>query len=207
MSPPRDPELDEFIDEPVPPVAPGAKRGPSVAPMPSAPPRSGAPTWLIVVAIVGVVGLALIGVLASLAIYGVRRYIWQAQLAEGRNNVTVFAQGVTHCFAESERLPETSPRVPADLALIAAKKYQSAPDDWSHETFRCAEFSLREPQYFQYQWVLAEGTQAGNVVAIADLNGDGDPEVRLELDVDCSGEACQLGQTMREVSPMAREQR
>jgi len=207
MSPPRDPELDEFIDEPVPPVAPGAKRGPSVAPTPSGPPRSGAPTWLIVVAIIGVVGLVLLGVLSSLAIYGVRRYIVQAQLAEGRNNVTAFAQGITHCFAETEHLPETSSRVPADLAMIAAKKYQSAFRDWSDEAFRCAEFSLREPQYFQYQWVLDEGATAGKVVAVADLNGDGDPEVRLELDVDCSGEACQLGQTMREVSPVVREQR
>jgi type IV pilus assembly protein PilA len=198
----RDPELDEFIEEPKPKVAPGAKRGPSVVPTSDAP-RSGTPVWVIVVAVVGASGLLVVGVLASLAFFGVRRYVSQAKIAEGRSRVTALAQGMTTCFAETERLPETSARVPGDLSLVSGKKYQSAPDDWSDPAFRCAEFSMQEPQYFQYQWVLGEG-QSGKAVAVADLDGDGELEVQLEFDVDCSGEACQLGAGLRETSPVTR---
>jgi type IV pilus assembly protein PilA len=203
MSPPRDPELEEFIEQPKPKVAPNAKRGPSAIPPSDAAPRSGAPTWVIIVAVVALVGIFVIGVLASLAIYGVRRYIVQAKVAEGRTMVASFAQGITSCVAENGKLPESSRRVPLALDMVSGKKYQSAPDDWSDDAFRCADFRMSTPQYFQYQWVLGEANDAGKVVAIADLDGNGDPEVRLELGVDCSGEACRVDQTLREVSPVS----
>jgi type IV pilus assembly protein PilA len=198
----RDPELDEFIDEPKPKVAPGAKRGPSVTPTSGAP-RAGVPTWVIILVVVLLVGPFLLGIVASVAIYGMRRYSIQAKIGEGRTAVAAIAQGMTSCFAENGSLPETSRSVPSELAMVSGKKYQSASEDWNDEAFRCAGFTFSGPQYFQYQWVLGDEKNAGKVRAIADLDGTGDPEVRLELDVDCSGEACRVADTLREDSPVA----
>jgi hypothetical protein len=201
LAPPRDPELEELMDRPVPPVAPGAKRGPSAA-SPSGAPRPGTPVWVIVVVVVAASGLLIAGVLVSLAVFGMRRYVTEAKVTEGRIRVTALAEGMKVCFAENDRLPETSARVPADLTLVSGKKYQSSPADWNDEAFRCAEFQINQPQYFQYQWVLGEG-QKGKAVAVADLDGDGEIEVQLELDVDCSGDGCELASGMRETSPVA----
>ena len=194
-----DPDLAEFVDEPVPPVAPGAKRGPSAV-LSAGPPskKSGTSSWVIVIAVVGVLALIVLPLLAAIAIYGVRRYIVQAKVAEGRVNSGVLARGIADCAAQEGELPETSSKVPLELEMVRAVKYQSSLDDWSDDTFRCARFRLTEPQYFQYQWVLKDDVDAGSVVAEADLDGDGVAEIRLELEVDCSGDSCRVADTMKE---------
>jgi type IV pilus assembly protein PilA len=195
----RDTDLDQYVDEPVPPVAPAAKRalsaGPSVAP-PSPGKRS--QTWVIAVVVIGVVLLGLLPIAAAVAIYGVRRYLVQAKTAEARVAVAAFAKGLARCGAEEGKLPPTSAKVPSDVGSMQGRKYQSSPDDWTDDAFRCAEFRMIEPQYFQYQWVLKDDIDAGSVIATADLDGNGVAEIRLELEVDCTSSSCRVEDIIRE---------
>ena len=198
MSNKRDPDLDQFVDEPIPPVAPSAKRalaGPSLPP-PSQAKRS--QTWVIVAVVVLVLAVPILGVVSAVAIYGVRRYLIQAKTAEARVAVTELAKGIAKCGADQGELPETSAKVPVELEAVRGHKYKSAPDDWSDEAFRCAQFRMIEPQYFQYQWVLKDAEQ-GTVVAVADLDGDGVVDIGIDLQVDCSGDSCRVADAVTEL--------
>ena len=65
------------------------------------------------------------------------------------------------------------------------------------QAFRCAGFSMREPQYFRYEW-LRESDAAGVVRAEADLDGDGAAEIRLEHEVVCGASGCQSATQTKE---------
>jgi|HubBroStandDraft_1064217.scaffolds.fasta_scaffold148760_1 type IV pilus assembly protein PilA len=138
--------------------------------------------------------VAIIGVLAVLAIYGVRKYIANAKSAEARNSlgqiakdsataaerekgtVAVIAVGSTSsimrafCAAAAANVPTTVP---------AAQKYQSQTSDWNAGDnvtgWQCLKFSLEEPQYYMYGYTsgntsAASGTFQAN--AWGDLNGN-----------------------------------
>lgn len=136
--------------------------------------------------LVGVV--LIVGVFASLAIYGVRRYMVRSKQAEALAMTRVLGRGVAGC---GEPLPPTSSPVPATPP--AGKKYMSRLSDWEQPAFKCAHFAVSTPQYFSYQWVRASDTQ-GSVVALADLDGDGTPEQRIEVAVQCSAGTCSAAQ-------------
>jgi hypothetical protein len=155
-------------------------------------------TWLVVVFVIaGIFGfILLIGV--PLAIFGVRKYLIEAKTSEGRNVVTALAQGIARCHSAEAAgrftLPPSARPVPRDLASVQGMRYQSAPADWQDEAYSCARFQLTDPQYFQYQWVRTSPNH-GIVRALADLNGDADPEIQLEAEVTCAdGAACTVGQ-------------
>ncbi len=139
--------------------------------------------------------VAIIGVLAVLAIYGVRKYIANAKTAEARNSLgqiakdaaaaverekgtqAILGTGTTSalmrafCDAAGNAVPAAVPK---------AQKYQSAPADWNSGSptagWQCLKFQLEEPQYYQY-WYTGVGTSSSNGsfsgIANGDLNGDG----------------------------------
>ncbi len=152
--------------------------------------------WLLIGLGISVPGC---GVLTALAIYGVRGYVEEARVVEGKQLLGVLATGIAHCGSlpgangTPPRLPPSSNPVPRDPAR--GMKYQSVATDWSsEEAFRCAGFSLQQPQYFAYQWETKSPT-AGVVVAWADLDGDGNVDHRFEQAVDCaSASGCSVGQ-------------
>jgi type IV pilus assembly protein PilA len=145
--------------------------------------------------------VAIIGVLAALAIYGVRKYIAQAKTSEARNGVGRMAKdGVSAYNREimatavlavggtagvSNRICAKTPAmVPAAIASVKGQKYQSGPAEWKAGTFeqgwQCLRFQVTEPQYYQYNYNgPAVGVGAGAVGAtfqaraMGDLNGDG----------------------------------
>ena len=166
-------------------------------------PRRSRSTGAIIAIVIGVVALVvvlIVGVVAAFGIFGARRYVLNAKAAEARVAVTAIAQGVARCSTPRGSVPESSPPVPAELSMVRAQRYQSAPDDWSHQAFRCSGFSLQNPQYFQYQW-LRESDSGGMVVARADLDGDGTAEVQVELDVICGASGCKAAGAARETLP------
>jgi type IV pilus assembly protein PilA len=147
--------------------------------------------------------VAIVGVLAVLAIYGVRKYIANAKTAEARNSLgqigkdaatayekesmaaTVLTQGVSTAVNRKLCLSASKP-VPDDKVAIAGKKYQSnaAKDkDWNldqasaHTGFFCLKFSMDQPQYFMYSYTSdSTSTTEGTkftAAANGDLNGDG----------------------------------
>lgn len=140
--------------------------------------------------------VAIIGVLAALAIYGVKKYVTNSKTAEARQMLgriskdaaaayhkenlagTVLAAGTA--TAISQRLCGSATNmVPAAKTSIAGMKYQSQSSDWATgsatEGWRCLKFGIDGAQYFMYQYTAAnETTATGTFSAFAygDLNGD-----------------------------------
>ena len=138
--------------------------------------------------------VAIIGVLAALAIYGVRKYIANAKTAEARNGIGQMAKDATTAYAREgmaatilaaqgstgivNRLCESAAAtVPAAQTGIAGRKYQSSPAEWSAAGWSCLKFSMSAPQYFMYNYVASGTTgvanETFNAIAQGDLNGDG----------------------------------
>lgn len=140
--------------------------------------------------------VAIIGVLAALAIYGVRKYVLNAKTAEARTNVGRIAKDATTAFAKPKMsgavmdLGEASESsialcasaasaVPDDEEQIKGAKYQSRPSDWGGNNatgWQCLNFSMEDPQFYQYNYE-AEGTNQDGDTFVAtakgDLDGDG----------------------------------
>lgn len=138
--------------------------------------------------------VAIVGVLAALAIYGVRKYLLNAKTAEAKNAVGQMAKDAKAAYeresmdskvlaagdsaAVSNQLCDAaSATVPSSKDSIAGKKYQSKPGDWDadkgkpHKGFYCLKFAVTDPQYYMYNY-----TSDGKVFAAigqGDLNGDG----------------------------------
>lgn len=147
--------------------------------------------------------VAIIGVLAALAIYGVRRYLASAKTAEAKNSIgaitrssvaayerettptEILADGTTsaatvHAFCLSaSKVPATPP---------AAKKYQpSTATGVDFDTgdsltgWKCLRFSITEPVYYSYYYQKGAGSYSGSkataagfeVSAQGDLDGNG----------------------------------
>ena len=153
--------------------------------------KKGIPGWAIAL-IIALALVPLLGITSALAIYGVRKYIVNAKSAEGRENVMLLANGLATCAGSSGSLPATSAAVPKSLASVSGMKYMAAASEWTDPAFSCAGFSMKTPQYFQYQWLLL-GPAHGEVRAQADMNGDGVAEVSFTAPVECRAGACAVG--------------
>lgn len=145
--------------------------------------------------------VAIIGVLAALAIYGVRKYLLNAKTAEAKEAVGRIAKDASAAY-DRENMPGTvlkltnmsdvthrlcasvGAMVPSSKGKIAGKKYQSSPAEWNagddQTGWRCLKFSMNDPQYYMYNYTAsATGTAAGakgatfTAFANGDLNGDG----------------------------------
>jgi type IV pilus assembly protein PilA len=135
--------------------------------------------------------VAIVGVLAALAIYGVRKYIANAKTAEARNSIgqiakdasaawsrekmagAVLAPGATAGLSNSLCTSATA-AVPAAVTDIQGKKYQSTVAEWNAGSqsagWQCLKFSMQDPQNYQYNYTA---TATGfNAIAVGDLNGD-----------------------------------
>jgi len=141
--------------------------------------------------------VAIVGVLAALAIYGVRKYLLNSKTAEVRNAVGQMAKDAKAAFERegmasavlaagataglsNNLCTDASNSVPAAKASIAGQKYQSNPTEWTADQatpgkgFSCLKFSVSDPQYYMYDYKGTIGT-AGTFQAIGmgDLNADG----------------------------------
>jgi type IV pilus assembly protein PilA len=127
--------------------------------------------------------VAIVGILASLAIYGVRKYIANAKTAEARNSLGQIGKDAQTAF-EKESMAgailaagssstvvralcgTATNSVPANKSAIQGKKYQAdqaASKDWSLDSisnkgFSCIKFSMSAPQYFMYNYI-SDGSQ------------------------------------------------
>lgn len=142
--------------------------------------------------------VAIVGILAVLAIYGVRKYLANAKTAEARNSIGQIAKdAVAHYEQESMSGSVLTPGSSAALsralcageatqvpgtASIQGKKYQSSAGDWNSGAaagtgFACLHFTMDQPQYYSYGYTASGTTGAVNdsftAIANGDLNGDG----------------------------------
>jgi type IV pilus assembly protein PilA len=145
--------------------------------------------------------VAIVGVLAVLAVYGVRKYIANAKTAEAKNSLGQMSKDAVTAF-EGERMAasvlavgastaivrsmcaKSSASVPSTKGAIAGQKYQSNKADWSpagdvsaNAGFPCLKFELTAPQYYMYDYqIVGTGSAEGNTFtasANGDLTGDG----------------------------------
>jgi type IV pilus assembly protein PilA len=140
--------------------------------------------------------VGIVGVLAALALYGVRKYMLNAKTAEVRNavgqmakdakgayeresmNTTVLALGTSTRVVNNLCMDAAHP-VPDGIANVSGQKYQSLPSDWTAATnvttgFLCLRFSMSDPQYYMYDYkgtTGATGTFAAS--GYGDLDGNG----------------------------------
>ena len=148
--------------------------------------------------------VAIIGILAVLAIYGVRKYLANAKTAEARNSLGEIGKDQSAEFEKSrwpvrpsgraarrayrDRSAQAPPRTSRrPSAPSRGQKYQSsqvAGADWNKDEstagvgFACLKYTMDAPQYYMYGVVsTTPGAAGGTFVATAngDLNGDGVP--------------------------------
>ena len=126
--------------------------------------------------------VAIIGVLAALAIYGVRRYLASSKTSEAKNTIGAISRGATAAFERettaSETVNEGSQSASGNHALCltaqlvpsggvpAGKKYQpKTGDNQDFETgdtttgWKCLKFGLTQPHYYQYMYTR-DGSRA-----------------------------------------------
>ncbi len=145
--------------------------------------------------------VAIVGILAVLATYGVRKYIANAKTAEARNSIGQIAKDEAVAFEKGSMTsnvlavrtstglarsmcPSATQTVPKNASQIAGKKYQSTVADWNVDEkanpvagFACLKFSMDMPQYYMYAYsITGSGSNPGDsftASAQGDLNGDG----------------------------------
>jgi type IV pilus assembly protein PilA len=136
--------------------------------------------------------VAIVGVLAALAIYGVRKYVASAKTSEARNALGQMAKDASTAYVRermnSTLLPlqgttgvvnvlcESATAVPSSPTVVRGQKYQSSPTEWRGLGWDCLRFSMQDPQYYQYDYdVTGPGMNAGDsfvASAVGDLDGD-----------------------------------
>jgi type IV pilus assembly protein PilA len=141
--------------------------------------------------------VAIVGILAVLAIYGVRKYIANAKTAEARNSLGQMAKDAAAAVEREKGTGDVlaaggsattmrafcasaAASIPSTKTAIANAKYQSTAAEWNAGDaltgWQCVKFSLEEPQYFMYSYTAGDtSANSGNFRAVAngDLNGDG----------------------------------
>lgn len=139
--------------------------------------------------------VAIVGVLAAMGVYGVKSYILHARSTEARMVLGRIAKDATTAFLKPKvessvidlgsvsqdilALCGSADAVPSDPTLIRSAKYQSRPSEWggtSSVGWVCLQFSLDDPQYFQYDYDAAGAQDEGDTFqarAHGDLNADG----------------------------------
>jgi type IV pilus assembly protein PilA len=142
--------------------------------------------------------VAIIGVLAALAIYGVRKYLLNAKTAEARSALGRISKDASSAF-DRERMVGTAMtlgsvraatnqlcvsagnKVPATAASIKGQKYQSDPQNWDDGAgWACLRYTMQDPQYFMYNYT-ATGTGAVGATFDATAEGDLDGDSTLSL--------------------------
>ncbi len=137
--------------------------------------------------------VAIIGVLAALAIYGVRKYILNSKTAEARNSIGQMAKDAAAAYnregmsaavlgmgastgVTNHLCGGSTTTVPNAAADIQGKKYQSQPSEWStgdqSSGWTCVKFTMQDPQYYMYSYTSSGTLGAANDIFTAGAQGD-----------------------------------
>jgi type IV pilus assembly protein PilA len=128
--------------------------------------------------------VAIIGVLAALAIYGVSRYLKHSKTAEATRNLSALETGSKNAYQQEfdQGGAGTGPYVHTFCqtgtiqpgTIPAAKKVSGV---WTDPAWVCLKFSVNEPQFYSYTYTgdtTAVGTTAMyTAMANGDLDGNG----------------------------------
>lgn len=159
-------------------------------PQPS-PPAKKSSAWIIILVVVLGGGVLLVGTMASLGIFGVRRYLAAAKTAEAKNTIGAITRGARAAYEREgidgqHSLCASAVTVPSTVP--SGRKYMpssSGDFDSGDATtgWRCLKFSMTSPIYYQYSYSQGAGYLAGAIApgatgfeaaARGDLDGDGE---------------------------------
>jgi type IV pilus assembly protein PilA len=169
--------------------------------------------------------VAIVGILAALAIYGVRKYMASAKSAEAKNSlgqmskdassaynrehmaVAILATGAS-AAGSNAICKAAAATVPTTATGVKGAKYQSAPTEWDTTDkdtgWQCLKFSMAEPQYYRYSYTTATWTGADGdtfeAKAFGDLDGDA-VESTFEIDGLVRSQTVVVAPTIKEVKP------
>jgi len=152
--------------------------------------------------------VAIIGVLAALAIYGVRRYLASSKTSEAKNTIGAISRGATAAYerettaaenlgegatsgAASHALCQSATPVP-NSGVPSGTKYQpntaNGADFEAGDTltgWKCLKFGLTQPHYYQYHYV--NGGNIGETGNAAVCSGAGCYTAGAIGDLDADG--------------------
>jgi len=137
--------------------------------------------------------VAIIGILAALAIYGVQKYLTNAKTGEAKTNLGRLGKDAVSAYeresmsgsllaaggtvAAVHRLCASASVVPASVPQ--GQKVQPNPAAWNGGDattgWSCLKFSLNSPVYYQYNYTATDETGAAaafTATALGDLDGD-----------------------------------
>jgi type IV pilus assembly protein PilA len=173
--------------------------------------------------------VAIVGVLAALAIYGVRRYILNSKTAEARNSLGQLAKDASSAYNREGMAADiltlggatgvtnrlcgpAAATVPAAIGTVKGKKYQSKPTEWTAGDmvtgWFCVKFSMQDPQYYMYKYD-SKGTTGDtgdtfDAIAQGDLDGNDVPStftLSAKIQEDGKQKVVTIAPNISEVSP------
>jgi type IV pilus assembly protein PilA len=140
--------------------------------------------------------VAIIGVLAALAIYGVSKYLASAKTSEAKNSVGAISRGAAAAYEGETTASQiltvgttsntsshaictsATDTVPKLLTSVAGKKYLADPGSGKdYETgdatsgWKCVRFNMTQPQYYMYGYKTDSALVSGNSAAFTSGNG------------------------------------
>jgi type IV pilus assembly protein PilA len=169
--------------------------------------------------------VAIVGILAALAIYGVRKYMANAKTAEAKNSLGQLSKDASAAFNREKMAAaiiaagnstgvantlcqSATATVPTSLAAVKGSKYQSTQAEWDagsqYVGWQCLKFSMAEPQYYMYGYsnTGTDGADGNTFTANAqgDLDGDTVPST-FSLQGEIRARAVVVSPTIAESKP------
>ena len=134
--------------------------------------------------------VAIIGILAALAIYGVKKYLTNAKSGEAKTNLGRLVKDAISAFERESmagtllgagaavqavhQLCPTAAGVPTSVPK--GEKIQPDPTLWAGTGWGCLRFSVNSPVYYQYNYTATNPTNPATAsfttTAVGDLDGD-----------------------------------
>ena len=172
--------------------------------------------------------VAIVGVLAVLAVYGVRKYIANSKTAEARNALGQVSKDASTAYEKEsmavsgilaqggasatlrQLCTTASQSVPAAATSIKGSKYQSSPGNWNVDSgtagkgFACLKYSMDQPQYYMYSYTTSGSAAQGDsftATANGDLNGDGTTSTFSVAGSIGAGMVLNIAPTITELNP------
>lgn len=161
--------------------------------------------------------VAIVGVLAALAVYGVRRYLAVAKTAEAKQNIGGITRGVlayyeretppsedladgTNSTANNHDVCNTSTFVPTTIpagkkfqpSTVNGKDFNSGTDDTG---WKCLKFSVTQPIAFRYHYGRGTATQVAPNNPKSTGGASKAFEAAAEGDLDGDGSSSKLAMT------------
>ncbi len=169
--------------------------------------------------------VAIVGILAALAIYGVRKYMASAKSAEAKNSLGQLSKDASGAYnrehmtagvladkgsagVSNSICKKATDTVPKTAAEIKGSKYQSAATEWDGDDanagWTCLKFSMAEPQYYRYEyatsvWAGKDGDKF-EASAYGDLDGDG-TESTFQIPGEVRDQRVVVSPTIKETLP------